>query len=110
MAKEKMLNLFNQLVNKTNGITEQMQTVSQSQGQFKYFIGGGNNHLLVKSVFKQRAWWIQNEKETLEECNFLWTQWIKDRHIKSLPKFGEKEEQMANGQDAQEQEESSSLP
>lgn len=62
--------------------------------------------MLVKTVFKNRAWWIQNEKETFDECNFVWTQWIKDRHIKSLPKYesGGPTASVANGQDPQEQE------
>lgn len=45
--------------------------------------------MLVKTVFKSRAWWIQNERETFEECNFVWTQWLKERHIKALPKYEE---------------------
>jgi len=101
-VKEKMVALFNQTVNKTNGVTDQMLAQSQSQGQYKYYIGGGNNHMLVKTVFKQRTWWIQNEKETLEECNFVWTQWLKERHIRALPKFGAP---VGNCQDAQEEEE-----
>lgn len=73
MAKERMVVTFQQHINKLNGVTEQLMALNQSQGQYKYFIGVGNNHMLVKTVFKSRGWWIQNEKETFEECNFVWT-------------------------------------
>lgn len=48
--------------------------------------------MLVKQVFKQRTWWLQSEKDTFEECNFIWTQWLKERHIKSLPSVFEKKQ------------------
>lgn len=52
MAKERMITTFHQNLNKTNGVTDQLLLQNQSQGQYKYFIGGGNNHMLVKTVFK----------------------------------------------------------
>jgi len=76
-----------------------MLSASQAQGQYKYFIGRGNNHPLVKTVFKQRAWWIMNERESFDECNFVWTQWLKERHIRALPRNGEAPA-VGNGQDA----------
>ncbi len=79
-------------INKANGITENDIQANQALGTYKYYIGGGNNHMLVKQVFKQRTWWLQSEKETFEECNFMWTQWLKDRHIKSLPSVFEKQQ------------------
>ena len=45
-------------INKANGITEKTISANQALGTFKYYIGGGNNHMLVKQVFKQRNWWI----------------------------------------------------
>mmetsp|Transcript_5225 Transcript_5225/g.4811 ORF Transcript_5225/g.4811 Transcript_5225/m.4811 type:complete len:85 (+) Transcript_5225:193-447(+) len=80
-----------QAINKLNGLSE-----SQG-GQFKYCIGLGNNHQMVKSVLKSRQWWIQGEKERFSECHFLWTQWLKDKHIQSLTPFASNE---ANQQDA----------
>ena len=80
-AKEKMYQQLNSAVNTANNIAE---SELPSQGQYKYHIGKGNNNMLVKSVFKQRQWWVQSDKENFEECNFIWTQWIKDRHINAL--------------------------
>eukprot|EP00347_Sterkiella_histriomuscorum_P022313 403330922 len=97
LAKEKMhLMLFNH-INKTNQIESQNQPT-----QPKYIIGNGNNHMLVKSVFKTRQWWILSEKENFEECNFIWTQWLKERHLQSLPTIAKKN-QISNNQDPQEE-------
>jgi hypothetical protein len=41
---------------------------------YKYFIGKGNNSIMVRSLFKNRFWWVQNDKEEMEKCNFCWTQ------------------------------------
>ena len=58
LAKEKMTTLLVQNINKTNNVTDALLQMNQSQGSYKYYIGGGNNHMLVKSVFKSRTWWI----------------------------------------------------
>jgi len=49
----------------------------------KYFIGNGNNHLLVKSVIRQRSWW--SPSEFMSNANLVWTQWKKNKLINSLP-------------------------
>jgi tubulin polyglutamylase TTLL1/tubulin monoglycylase TTLL3/8 len=41
---------------------------------YKYFIGKGNNSIMVRSLFKNRFWWVQHDKEEMEKCNFCWTQ------------------------------------
>jgi tubulin polyglutamylase TTLL1/tubulin monoglycylase TTLL3/8 len=40
---------------------------------YKYFIGKGNNSIMVRSLFKNRYWWVQHDKEEMEKCNFCWT-------------------------------------
>lgn len=40
---------------------------------FRAYIGNGNNKLLIKSLLKQRSWWLIVEKYD-ESCNFVWTQ------------------------------------
>lgn len=36
---------------------------------------------MVRSLFKNRYWWVQHDKEELgDKCNFCWTQ-IKKAHI-----------------------------
>lgn len=37
-----------------------------------YFIGPGNNAMLVRSLMKRRIWW--DEVKTAENANFVWTQ------------------------------------
>jgi len=49
--------------------------------QNRFYIGRGNNYILVRSVIKQRWWWSMNESEDLFKCNFLWTQWRKNKHL-----------------------------
>lgn len=29
---------------------------------------------MVRSLFKNRYWWVQHDRESLENCNFCWTQ------------------------------------
>jgi hypothetical protein len=41
---------------------------------YKYFIGKGNNSIMVRSLFKNRFWWMQHDREEMEKCNFCWTQ------------------------------------
>jgi hypothetical protein len=42
---------------------------------YKYFVGKGNNAMMVKSLFKNRYWWVQADIENQnDKCNFWWTQ------------------------------------
>ena len=41
---------------------------------YKYVIGKGNNSIMVRSLFKNRFWWVKHDKEELETTNFCWTQ------------------------------------
>jgi hypothetical protein len=60
---------------------------------YKYYIGKGNNSILVRGALKTRFWWSMGDFDTWEEYNFLWTQWrskkINDA-IKSAPKTEDK--------------------
>jgi len=47
---------------------------------YKYYIGKGNNSIMVRSLFKNRFWWVQSEKEDMSISNFCWTQ-IKNQKI-----------------------------
>jgi len=55
----------------------------------KYFIGNGNNPVLVRTILKQRWWWAA--AETIDNANLIWTQWRKSKIIRSLPKYNELE-------------------
>ena len=64
---------------------------------YKYFIGKGNNSIMVRSLFKNRYWWVQHDKESLENCNFCWTQIRKVNIMEALPaKFASKKSGIKN--------------
>jgi hypothetical protein len=37
-------------------------------------VGRGNYGQTVKTILKNRYWWLLNDKEDLEKVNFIWTQ------------------------------------
>ena len=44
--------------------------------QYKYYIGKGNNSMLVRAALKTRFWWSMGvDFDEWEEYNFIWTQW-----------------------------------
>ena len=49
---------------------------------YKYSIGRGNNSIMVRSLFKNRFWWIQSDKAEMEKVNFMWTQIKNAAHVK----------------------------
>lgn len=40
--------------------------------RYKFYLGKGNNYLLVKSLLKRRFWWTVEEDP--KKANFAWTQ------------------------------------
>lgn len=42
------------------------------ENRYKYYLGKGNNSLLVKSLLKRRFWWT--EVDDPKSANFVWTQ------------------------------------
>lgn len=54
----------------------------------KFYVGRGNNDAAVKSVLKQRSWWIQHTEEDFAEVNLIWTQWKKQKHLDYLVNNG----------------------
>ena len=40
---------------------------------YKYYIGKGNNSVLVKNALKQRFWWQIGDYEEWTDYNFVWT-------------------------------------
>lgn len=51
---------------------------------YKYSIGKGNNSIMVRSLFKNRLWWIQSDKPEMEKVNFMWTQIKNAAHMETL--------------------------
>jgi hypothetical protein len=40
--------------------------------KYRFYLGKGNNYLLVKSLLKRRYWWVAEEDP--KKANFVWTQ------------------------------------
>lgn len=53
---------------------------------FKYFVGYGNNSVLVLQALKRRFWWTAGwrDEDDWEDYNFIWTQWRRNPIIKAL--------------------------
>jgi len=44
-------------------------------------VGYGNNSSVIKQVLKQRYWWQKGTSENLNEVDFIWTAWKKQKHV-----------------------------
>ena len=51
---------------------------------YKYFIGKGNNGLMVRTLLKTRWWWTATDSAETAEVNFIWTQPRHNEFIESL--------------------------
>jgi len=60
---------------------------------YKFSIGKGNNHMLLRQLMKNRWWWKETDSKNPKEINFLWTQWRNKKFFESLPtvKFSHRE-------------------
>ena len=63
---------------------------TSANSYFKYQVGVGNNHLLIRGLMRQRLWWhhIQRDKNMahttvqkldFDEAQIMWTQWCRDK-------------------------------
>eukprot|EP00347_Sterkiella_histriomuscorum_P023784 403333401 len=94
--KIRMNQMLHTAINDSNGMTQLLQqqlSAQQTSGsniQYsqKFYVGRGNNDSAVKSVLKQRSWWIQNTEEDFNESNLVWTQWKKQKHLDFLKNNG----------------------
>lgn len=59
------------------------------KSSFKAYICKGNNGHIVKTVLKKRWWWSIVDKCDPEDCDFVWTQWLKPKIVKTIAKFFE---------------------
>jgi hypothetical protein len=63
------------------------------KSNLNYYIGKGNNYYLVRQIINRRIWWTRASKEDFASnprdsddnihygCNFIWTQWKKNKHL-----------------------------
>lgn len=81
-SKEKILRYLYNVINKNNGEMEPDSYKAQSSFHMnKFYIGKGNNSILVRTVFKQRWWWSMNDCDNFYDVNFLWTQWRRNKNL-----------------------------
>lgn len=62
---------------------------NESAGQYhtnycKFYVGGGNNFPLVRSVIKNRWWFQLQERCDFNKCNLIWTAWHKKKLCNQL--------------------------
>lgn len=77
-AKPEIEKLWRGIINKSNGLE-----IVSNAGNYKVYIGKGNNAGLVKKCFATRPWW--NRVESINEADFVWTQWKIEEFVKKLP-------------------------
>ena len=51
---------------------------------YKYYIGRGNNSILVRNCLKARFWWSMGDFEDWDEYNFIWTQWKANKIVAKI--------------------------
>lgn len=69
--KEKYYREFLLKINQSNNAL--IPFPKESFTPYKFYIGKGNNSMLVKNCLKQRFWWSSGEFEEWDEYHFLWT-------------------------------------
>ncbi|CAG9327183.1 unnamed protein product [Blepharisma stoltei] len=93
-AKEFIQSELSSFINASNGI---IITHNESNGGlYKYFLGKGNNHPLVKQCFNSRWWWSQAEEEQSPGVNMSWTQLKSQEFINSIPIIRDRPENIEN--------------
>jgi len=69
--KERHYRTFLLKINKSNNFCITFPIASFSP--YKYYIGKGNNSILVRAAMKQRFWWSLGDFEEWTDYNFMWT-------------------------------------
>jgi len=92
-VRSKALEKFLSIINTQNCIKniseedEKQSDIIKRNNGFKAFIQRGNHGTIVKTMLNRRSWWsIQDShEENYETTDFIWTQWIKQPIVESLP-------------------------
>eukprot|EP01022_Parablepharisma_sp_SALTPOND_P019602 TRINITY_DN337_c0_g1_i1.p1 TRINITY_DN337_c0_g1~~TRINITY_DN337_c0_g1_i1.p1 ORF type:complete len:1075 (+),score=98.46 TRINITY_DN337_c0_g1_i1:2250-5474(+) len=75
-VKDKLLHVLYTTLNKDD------EFIYEPIKSAKYFVGNGNNPMMVKSILKQRWWWTL--ADSMDTANLVWTQWKKPKIINLL--------------------------
>ena len=80
--KEKYYREFLARITVSNGL--KMKFPKGTFPPYKYYIGRGNNSMLVRACLKQRFWWSMGDFYDWEDYNFMWTQWKSNKILDVL--------------------------
>ena len=98
--KEKYYREFLIKINKSNN--NNLTFPNSSFPPYKYYIGRGNNSILVRAALKTRFWWSMGDFDDWSDYNFLWTQWKSNKilaQIKPIKEIQAKEQKEAKAKD-----------
>ena len=85
--KEKYLQMFLQKINQSNNYS--VPVPKAAIPPYKYYVGRGNNSIIVKNCLKQRFWWSIGDFEEWHEYNFVWTQWKSNKVLGQIKSHAE---------------------
>ena len=80
--KEKYYREFLIKINKSNN--NNLTFPNSSFPPYKYYIGRGNNSILVRAALKTRFWWSMGDFDDWSDYNFLWTQWKSNKILAQI--------------------------
>ena len=80
--KERYYKEFLAKINVTNNIV--VHFPKQTFTPYKYYVGKGNNSILVRNCLKSRFWWSMGDFEEWDEFHFIWTQWKTNKIIAKI--------------------------
>ena len=85
--KEKYYREFLSKINKSNN--NDVKFPIASFPPYKYYIGRGNNSILVRAALKTRFWWSMGDFDEWSDYHFLWTQWKSNKILAQIKPYRE---------------------
>jgi len=83
--KERHYREFLMKINRSNGYD--IKFPNASFPPYKYYIGRGNNSILVRAALKTRFWWSMGDYEEWSDYNFMWTQWKSNKILDCIKSY-----------------------
>ena len=83
--KEKYYREFLAKINKSNSFDNKFPNASFTP--YKYYIGKGNNSILVRAALKTRFWWSMGDYDEWSDYQFLWTQWKSNKILDCIKPY-----------------------
>ena len=80
--KERYYREFLIKINKSNNFDLKFPT--STFPPYKYYIGRGNNSILVRAALKTRFWWSMGDFDDWSDYHFLWTQWKSNKILAQI--------------------------